>query len=53
MQENKGLGAVGYRFSARIIKEEAMCYDLAWKTDPSSTIWADPQSIPFSAILAV
>jgi hypothetical protein len=29
MHENKGLGAVGYRFSARIIKHAALIYKLA------------------------
>ena len=37
MKESKGVGAVGYKFSAGIIKQAAKkCYKLDWNPDPSN-----------------
>jgi hypothetical protein len=42
MQESKGLGAVGYRFSVRIAKQRQKCYKLGWNPDPSNSNLGGP-----------
>jgi hypothetical protein len=52
MHENKGHGAVGYRFSTRIRKYAAKA-KLGWNPDPSSSIVANNHTTHFTPVLTV